>query len=175
MSTGVGYLLLTLKYNNSWLILASQLIIFSCFLVIFVADFKYTIIPDAMIIVAFLASLMMLFAPESININFYNRLSSAVGAGLVFLFIWSITQGRGMGFGDVKLVFVLGFILGFPAVAVSLYLAFLTGTVAGVILIAIGKKSVKSKIPFGPFLILGFWLTQVWGDQVIKYWMKFII
>jgi len=85
---------------------------------------------------------------------------------LVFLF----TKGRGMGFGDVKFTFILGFILGLWNGLTALYIAFLSGGLFGGVLLLTRKKGMKSKVPFGPFLILGMYL-MIFFDNDIMYWI----
>ena len=101
-----------------------------------------------------------------------------VPAGLVssaFLgALYLITRGRGMGLGDVKLAFLMGLVLGWPLVALAYFVAFLTGAAAGVILIITGKKKLKSKIAFGPFLILGTIIAKLWGLNIIKWYIGFL-
>ena len=72
-----------------------------------------------------------------------------------------------MGFGDVKLAFLIGLVLGFPNTALALYIAFLTGGGVGFILILWKKKSIKYAVPFGPFLVLGTLLSLFFADQII--------
>ncbi len=103
-----------------------------------------------------------------------NNVLAGVGAGAFFLIIWLVTKRRGMGLGDVKLVFLMGLILGFPRIVVALYLAFLTGAGLGVILILLRRKNLKSKIAFGPFLIIGTVIAYFWGNQIIMAWKAFI-
>ncbi len=138
-------------------------IIFSSLLIIFVSDLKYQIIPDSMVILGILGALGALGMKA-------NNLASAIGASLFFLMLYLITRGRGMGLGDVKLAFLLGFLLGFPGIVVSLYGAFLTGALAGVILILRRQKKLKSKIAFGPFLILGTVVELLWGQNILAWW-----
>jgi prepilin signal peptidase PulO-like enzyme (type II secretory pathway) len=145
------------------------LFILSGLIVVFFADIKYGIIPDKIIFPAIVASLLYLFIiPNSL---FSPRgeagmihILSAIGAFLFFLFLFLITKGRGMGFGDVKLVFLLGLILGFPKIVAAFYIAFLTGAILGCILILWGKKKLTGgTIPFGPFLVLGAIIAMFWG------------
>jgi len=75
-----------------------------------------------------------------------------------------------MGDGDIFLAALIGFLLGFPRIIISLYAAFLTGAIAGIILVLGWKKSLKAHIPFGPFLILGYGITLLWGDAILKMW-----
>ena len=75
-----------------------------------------------------------------------------------------------MGLGDVKFAFFMGLLLGFPNIIVACYLAFLTGAVAGVILILLRKKNLKQHIAFGPFLVLGTVIALFYGDRLIAWW-----
>ena len=75
-----------------------------------------------------------------------------------------------MGDGDIYLASLLGLLLGFSHIIVSLYAAFLTGAAVSVILILQRKKGLKSHIPFGPFLIIGLVIALLWGDAIISWW-----
>ena len=77
-----------------------------------------------------------------------------------------------MGLGDVKLAIWGGLFFGFPMGIVWLFVAFLTGALAGIILILLGKSGLKDKIAFGPFLVLSFLLTLIWGQNILAA-MKF--
>jgi prepilin signal peptidase PulO-like enzyme (type II secretory pathway) len=94
---------------------------------------------------------------------------SSLGAGLFFLILVLLTQGKGMGIGDVKFGFLMGMILGWPNILLALMFAFLTGAAVGVILIILKRKGLKSKIAFGPFLVLGTLFSLFYG-QII--WLK---
>ena len=151
--------------------LVYYLIIVSAFIVVFFADLKYGIIPDKILIPTAVISLayiaFSIFYPLSSNVQFsiFNHLLSAVAAFLFFLFIYLVTRGRGMGFGDVKLAFVIGLILGFPGIVLAIYIAFLTGGLVGIILILWKKKKLKSAVPFGPFLIIGAFTALFFQNQ----------
>lgn len=109
--------------------------------------------------------------PEEVLVN--RLLSALFGSGLFFL-IWAGSRGRAMGFGDVKLVLVMGLILGWPLLLFALYIAFLTGAMAGVILILTGRKKMRSTISFGPFLILGLLITSLFQSSLLQFWEGFI-
>lgn len=150
----------------------SYWIIFSSLLVIFVADLKYQIIPDSMVVLGLLGVLLQghpLQIPQGVALWI-----SAFGASVFFLLLWLVTHGKGMGLGDVKLAFLMGLLLGFPNIIIASYLAFLTGAGAGVILILLGKKKLKEKIAFGPFLVMGTVVALIWGDKIIMLW-RFLI
>lgn len=169
LGTGLGFVMLYRLANlGGWQALA-LIFLFSSFVVITVSDLKYRIIPDSMLVVLVIAAILQAFFSPS-DVSFANRILAAAGAGGFFLFLWWVTRGRGMGFGDVKLSAILGMLLGFPQIVVACYTAFLTGAVVAVILVLAGKKSLKSRMAFGPFLIAGAFTSLLFGSQVLAVW-----
>ena len=79
-----------------------------------------------------------------------------------------------MGFGDVKLAFLMGLFLGWPNILVALFLAFFIGAIIGIGLIATGKKTLKSEVPFGPFLVAGTFISLFWGQNIINWYLNLI-
>ena len=150
-------------------------IIASLLIIIFVYDLKHYIIPDKVLFPAILLVLIFNFSP-------YGRspeggqfsILSALGAAGFFLLIFLISRGTWLGFGDVKLVFLMGLILGFPNILAALFLAFFFGAIIGIGLIIFGKKKLKSEIPFGPFLITGTFIAMLWGKELITWYLSFI-
>lgn len=140
--------------------------IISSLIVVFFTDLRYGIIPDKVLYPAIiLSSVFLIFNSQLSTLNY---LASALGAFLFLLILFLITRGRGMGFGDVKLVFLMGLILGFPKIIIALYLAFLTGALVSIILVIWGKKKLKGGIiPFGPFLVLGTLAAFFFGEKMI--------
>ncbi len=129
------------------------------------ADLKYQIIPDSMIIVGIIGVLLQPQGPA--------LWLSGFGAMAFFYVLWFATKGKSMGFGDVKLAGVLGLLLGFPLIISALYIAFLTGAGVGVILILRGRKSLKSKIAFGPFMVFGTLVSIVFSNTIITLWKMY--
>ena len=130
-----------------------DLIILGALIVIFIADLKYMTVPD---IVAWPAmALVIVLYPE-------NWLGALLAAGFFALFVL-VSRETWMGWGDVEIAFIMGFMLGFPEVIFALTLAFWLGAIVGVILIIKNKKNLKSAIPFGPFLIIATILTLKLG------------
>jgi leader peptidase (prepilin peptidase)/N-methyltransferase len=62
-------------------------------------------------------------------------------------------------------------VLGFPYIIPSIVLTFLTGTIFGIMYVIVKHKSVKAKIPFSPFLILGAVLALIWGQPIIDLYL----
>src|SRR3989344_4261908 len=167
--TSSMYYVASIKYVE----LIYYLFIVSVLIVIFFADLKYGLIPFVVIFPAIILSFLYFILNTQYLIP--NHLYAALGASVFFLLIFLITRGRGMGFGDVVLAFFMGLLLGFPNIIVSLYVAFLTGTIISLILILGGKKKFfGSTIPFGPFLILGTYISLFWGDMIVAFALSYI-
>lgn len=137
----------------------------SSFIIIFFEDLKHGLIPEMVVYPTILVSFVYLILNSQ---PISNYLLSGFGAFSFFLLLFLITKGKGMGFGDVILAFLLGLVLGFPKIILALYIAFLTGAIFGLILILWKKKrSLKETIPFGPFLIAGTLISLFLGYSII--------
>ncbi|PJB87841.1 hypothetical protein CO083_04860 [Candidatus Roizmanbacteria bacterium CG_4_9_14_0_8_um_filter_34_12] len=144
----------------------------SCLIVIFFADVKYQIIPDQIQILLFLFSIFYFLFSSNWSIqSLIIRLLSGVVVMLPILLIYLISRGRGMGFGDVKLAFNMGILLGIKGGLLALYFAFIIGGIFGAYLLLSKKKKLKSKIAFGPFLVLGT-IILLFFNPIIIFWLK---
>ena len=117
---------------------------------VFFSDLVYGLIPDLAIGAGVAGAILS-------HLSYLSDLSyllAAVGAAGFFLFLVFITHGRGMGTGDVTLAGFLGLWLGWPKILLAIWLAFILGGVAGLILIGLKLKRFGQTIPFGPFLII---------------------
>jgi leader peptidase (prepilin peptidase)/N-methyltransferase len=64
-------------------------------------------------------------------------------------------------------------VLGWPKILAALFLAFVFGAIIGIELIILGKKTLKSEVPFGPFLITGTFIALFWGEKLINWYLSF--
>ena len=99
----------------------------------------------------------------------------AITVGGFFLSLIIITKGKGMGGGDVKLGVFLGLMLGFPQAVLAMVLAFIIGAVFSIFLILLKKKSWGQIIAFGPFLVLGSFITLFWGSQILEWYLHILL
>ena len=167
-------------FNLETLLASLLMILAFCFLIIiFVYDLKHYIIPDKIIYpaiaIAFLYQLFRNLESGIWNLDFrplLYPLLSALLASTFFLAIFLISRGKWLGFGDVKLVFFLGLLLGFPNILVALFLAFFIGAGVGILLIAFRKKTLKSEVPFGPFLVSGTFLALFFGQNIVDCYLS---
>ena len=99
-----------------------------------------------------------------------------VGGGSLWLigFIWEKLRGvEAMGFGDVKMMFAVGALLGWRLTFLTLFLGAFSGAIIGVVLISMQKdKNMQTQIPFGIFLGIGSFFALLFGDQMIAWYLK---
>lgn len=154
------------------------LLILSLLTAIFISDFRFGIIPDQFLIALGFFSFIFLVLQGNSFLDTLSILGIHILAGLTafafFMAIFLITKGRGMGFGDVKFSFFIGFLLSFALMVGSLYVAFLTGAVVSLILILVRKKKFRGDtIPFGPFLVFGTICSLLFEMQILKIMREF--
>jgi len=157
---------LVLYYN---LPLFYTLTISSLLIVIFVYDLKHYIIPDKIIYPAILVS--GIFGWQYTTYNIQHTIYAAVLASAFFAAIFFASKGKWLGFGDVKLAFFMGLLLSWPGILVALFAAFMLGGIMGLGLIAMGKKSMKSQVPFGPYLVAGTFAALFWGEEIVRWYL----
>jgi prepilin signal peptidase PulO-like enzyme (type II secretory pathway) len=122
-----------------------------------------------MIVTAFYQTWKYAQSPFGIA-DFHSPLTSALiaalGAALFFFALIWVSKGKWIGGGDVKLGFLAGLVVGFPKILFVLFLAYLIGSVVSLALIALKKKTWKSQIPFGPFIVTAIFIVLFWSDQI---------
>ena len=140
-------------------------------LVIAFIDIDHRIIPDRLTLPGIpLALLAALFLPDmTLKQSLWGI---AVGGGSLLAVAWGyhlITHKEGMGGGDIKLLAMIGALLGWKGVLFTIFAASILGTVSGVIIMFRTKGDMKLAVPFGPFLSIGA-LTFVFFGADILFW-----
>ena len=168
------YWLLTVnfKFFGTWegfyslALLIYWLILFSGSLAIIIFDLKYLVIPDEVLYPLIGAALLRL--PFS---HQWSVIPVALASGAFLYSLYLITKKKGMGEGDIRLGLLMGLVLGWPQIIIAYFVAFLTGALWGVILIIARGKSLKTKVAFGPFLLLGMMIAKLFGWPIWQwYW-----
>lgn len=156
-------------------------VFYSCvFLVLLMIDLEHKLILSIIVYPMMLIALLVstLYPPDWYNTLFTNGhpgflLSSLIGgvsAFILFLIIVIVSRG-GMGFGDVNMAGMIGFILGFPLVFNAILLAIFGGGLFAIVLLALRLKGRKEGIPFGPFLALGAMATIYYGPTIFGWYI----
>lgn len=153
-------------------------VIFAILIVVFVYDIHHKIIPDSLsytfAIMAFIQTFILMpsFA-EFTTLNYLN-LFSGVLMFLPFFILWLVSAGRWIGLGDGKLALGIGWYLGFVHGLSAIVLGFWIGAVYAVIIMLIERLNIshknitmKTEVPFAPFLIIGIILQFFWQVDVL--------
>ncbi len=143
---------------ESWLLV-------SFLLLISIIDYDWQLILDKLLFY-FVCSGLALRISEGVFRPFETILAVALGGGLLLLI--ALASRGGMGGGDVKFAAALGCWFGWKALLLLLLLAFVSGGMAGLFLLASGLKKRKDAVPFGPFLCLAAWIVAWYGDLLSR-------
>lgn len=167
--------LLFLIYDSRFMIQESNIIslILGMIIIVFLVfsaafDLKYMILPDFSTVILIGCSVVLILV-GAIHESPLHLGLAAIGASGFLGILNLITKGKGMGLGDVKLAIFMGLFLGGEKTILAFYIAFITGAVVSLVLMIFKKASKKSLIAFGPFLILGTFVSWFIGDNIIKF------
>ena len=161
------------RFHDSWA-LPAFLLLGGALVALSVIDLRHFLLPNRIIYPVTGASIVLLgiAAIAEGDLDAFGRaLLCAVGAFGVFL-VLHLVSPRAMGFGDVRLAFLLGLDLGWLGageVVLGLLLGFFYGAAIGLVLLVSGARSRRDHIPFGPFLAAGA-LTALIAGQAILDW-----
>lgn len=101
------------------------------------------------------------------------------GAIAGYLSLWSVywlfklvTGKEGMGYGDFKLLAMLGAWGGWQILPLTILLSSLVGAVLGVMMLRLRNAETSTPIPFGPYLAIAGWIALLWGDQITASYLQ---
>lgn len=131
------------------------------FIVIFFSDLIYGLIPDEAVAAGMGIGLIWQIG------QIWDNLLVGIIAGLFFLAVVVATKFRGLGLGDVKLAFLIGFLLGWPQALVAFWSAFVLGGLVAVGLLVLKRTKLSATIALGPFLVAGVVISALWSDKLL--------
>jgi leader peptidase (prepilin peptidase)/N-methyltransferase len=150
-------------------------ILCSALVVITFIDLDFQIIPDAITLPGILIGIVagsLLMPDPFIRTSLLGFKASVIGllaGGGLFYAIAVLSRG-GMGGGDIKMMAMVGALMGWKSVLLTIFLGSLTGAVFGIFLMISKGKGRKTKIPFGPFLALGTVITLFYGQEIFSWY-----
>lgn len=167
------YLILALIFGMSssffvYAFLSSLLIIAS------IIDLEFQIIPNGLVIIGIIVGLVFSLIGLSVHIE-DALIGMLVGGGtflLVALLAQLILKKEGMGGGDIKLMAMIGLFIGWRLTILSILLSIYSGGLIGGLLLLLRIKKRSDAIPYGPFIALGTFLSILYGNQLINWYVQ---
>ena len=135
-------------------------------------DFEHYIIPDGINIFIFLLGIGFYIVARPFS--FSVLLIGTLGTSLFFVTLMLIFKGK-MGGGDLKLAIALSIWLGWPDIALAVFLSSLLGLIFALVLKIIKGFSLATPIPFGPFLAMGAYITILWGQVIWTWYLNILL
>jgi leader peptidase (prepilin peptidase)/N-methyltransferase len=149
-----------------------------------VIDIDHQIIPDSISLPLIWSGLFLsLFHPlAGAEILFVDAKTAIVGGLAGYLSLWSIyhlfrllTGKEGMGYGDFKLLAALGAWLGWQMLPLIILLSAIVGAVTGILMIVTKRHERSVPIPFGPYLAAAGWVAMLYGPQIVKRYLDYML
>ena len=143
-------------------------------------DLRWFILPNKLIyplsVIALVQSgIVIAVAPDTAKALLDTALAVAVGGGIFYL-IFQISSGKWIGGGDVRLGWLLGLIVGTPARSLLfIFIAALAGCIISAPLLLTGRLKRNAVIPFGPFLILGAFIVELFGTNLLNWYQNLFL
>jgi leader peptidase (prepilin peptidase)/N-methyltransferase len=166
--TGLASLALAIRFGPSIAYLLALAFFCALILVSFI-DLQHQIIPDIISLPGILVGLGMSFTPWGLIPWTEAAIGAAVGGGSLLAVSWGyklLTGKDGMGFGDVKLLAMIGAWMGWRELPFIILLSSLAGIVIGGAALLIARRGLRVRIPFGPFLSLGAAILFFFGGVI---------
>lgn len=176
--TGFLFLFSFIKLSSQFPVFSFQFLIIllrywfiiSVLIFIFVYDLKYMFIEEGVIVIAILIIFLLNLL---IKIPFFSIVFGAFFGLGFFLIQYFLTFGQGIGEGDLLLGLLLGISFGWPKILITIFSAYIFGSLVSLFLLIKRKKKLTSKIPLGPFLAIGGLITLFFAEEIMNFWMSF--
>ncbi|WP_127587844.1 prepilin peptidase [Paenibacillus koleovorans] len=147
----------------------------SVLLILTVSDLKYMLLPNKIIYPAMLLFVALRLVVHPLPLWQY-ALGFLLGGGILFgvSYMAILLRKPPMGFGDIRLMALIGLVMGVKLVLLCIFLSALLGSLIGLSLIASGKLSRKSPMPYGPFIAVAGLVAFCYGDSLMTWYVNLI-
>lgn len=148
----------------------------SVLLILTVSDLKYMLLPNKIIYPAMLLFVALRLFLHPLPLWQYAAGFVIGGGALLSVSIVAVWMGKpAMGFGDIRLMALVGLVMGLKLVLLCVFLSALLGSVIGLALIASGRLDRKSPMPYGPFIAFGCLVCFFFGDRLLNWYVDLIV
>lgn len=162
---GAMWLLTGILFRGDWITVALYCGLFSMLLTLSIIDWRTFTIPNGINLAIFVLGVVRLVTDLK---NWPLYVAGMLSVSLVFLLLYVLTRGNGLGMGDIKLVGAAGLLLGWQ----NMLLAVLVGSLSGAVIHSIRMRHGQgNKLAFGPYLAAGMWLAALVGEPIISAYL----
>ena len=170
------YLILAPTGIQQWPQLAIILAVTVLLVAAYIYDAKHMELPEIFMIPAIILGVVYL-GLNALWLGWGALSGQLVGLGifvLAFTAMWYFSKGTWLGAGDIRLAAIMGLLLSPKQLLVGIFAAYLVGAVYGLTVLMKSQKKRGVKVPFGPFLIIGFYTGLFFGTQIANWYLGFI-
>ena len=172
LACGLFSAVIAWQFGVSWEALA-MLVLTWGLLSMSLIDADHQILPDILVLPLLWLGLILN------SFGLFTSLSDALwGAVIGYMSLWSIfwlfkliTGKEGMGYGDFKLLALIGAWGGWQVLPLTILLSSVLGAVIGIIILRLQRNGYNKPIPFGPYLAAAGWLALIWGEQITSRYL----
>ncbi len=162
---GLVWLLTGLLFRNDLLQAILYCCLFTLLMAVAVIDWRTFEIPNGLNLAILILGVVRLCTDLS---HWYRYVIGMCCVSLLFLLIWLITRGGGIGMGDVKLMGAAGLLVGWQNILLGLFAGCIIGSVVHLWRM---KRGAGKKLAFGPYLAVGIWLSALFGEQMLGWYL----
>lgn len=138
-------------------------------------DADHQLLPDVLVLPLLWLGLLLNSSGLFVSLQ-----DAVFGAAFGYLSLWSVfwlfklvTGKDGMGYGDFKLLAMLGAWGGWQVLPLTILLSSVVGAVLGVIILRLQRRGLAQPLPFGPYLAIAGWIAIIWGEQITSSYLQF--
>src|SRR5690625_653056 len=151
--------------------LLTALLLVSLAIILVVTDLTYMLIPNK-ILLFFLPFFIILRIISPLD-PWYDAIIGGV-VGYVLIMIIILVSKGGMGAGDMKLLGVLGIVLGWKLTLLVFFIGTFAGALIGGLLMVTKRLKRGEPMPFGPYLLFGAILSYHFGEQFLTFYLNLL-
>lgn len=172
--TAVLFAAVGARFAHSWA-LPAYLVLAGALIALSAIDLEHYLLPNRILYPVDGAAIVLLALASGLEHDWGAFVRALIAGAVAFaiFFVIHLVSPRGMGFGDVRLAFLLGLCLGWLGwgeVEGGLFAGFLYGSVIGLVLIAVKVRGRRQQIPFGPFLAAGAMTFVLFGAPIVDWY-----
>lgn len=171
--TGLIYVVLAVRFGISGTF-AAYVVLCSILIIATAIDLEFQIIPNGLVLTGAIAG--VLFSLAGLTVDWLDALIGMLVGGGTFLIVallahW-ILKKEGMGGGDIKLMGMIGLLIGWRLTSLSILLSVYAGGLIGGLLLLLRIKKRGDAIPYGPFIAAGTLLSIFFGNDLIRWYLS---